>query len=55
VSVKVPQSDHLGADYEVTVDTGLWDVPSSTERVAAGTTLSVEPLSLLVLRLCRVG
>jgi isoamylase len=53
INVKVPPSAHAGAHYEVTVDTGLWDVPSGGDPVAPGTMLSVEPLSLLVLRLVR--
>jgi glycogen operon protein len=53
VSVRVPPTSHAGAHYEVTVDTGLWEIPSGVDPVAPGTMMSVEPLSLLVLRLCR--
>jgi len=51
--VLVPASAHAGAHYEVTVDTGLWDIPSGVDPVAPGTMMSVEPRSLLVLRLVR--
>jgi isoamylase len=53
VGVRVPPSTDAGAHYEVTVDTGLWDIPSGGDPIPPGTMMSVEPLSLLVLRLCK--
>ncbi len=50
VVVRLPQSSVDGARYEVTVDTGLWDVPVGVDPLP-GDTLTVEPLSLVVLRL----
>jgi hypothetical protein len=50
-SVRLPHLRPEGFRFEILVDTGSWEVPlSDGEELAAGESLSVEPLSILVLR-----
>jgi len=51
IVVRAPPASDEAARWEVTVDTTLWDVPTEGEPIAPGTDVTVEPLSMLVLRL----